>query len=167
MISENQYELFLQNVLEQIDCDWVIIGGSLLALLKATNRSTTDIDICSLDELTNERRLHLMNIAQKSGLPIEAINPAADFFLRQISDWKKSLVLFKVGLKGSLYRPSLELYFKLKLNRCSESDIQDCISFLNWHRDNSLNYNKNNLLAILESYDQVKVGQLRFYILNF
>jgi hypothetical protein len=108
-----------------------------------------------------------MNIAQKSGLPIEAINPAADFFLRQISDWKKSLVLFKVGLKGSLYRPSLELYFKLKLNRCSESDIQDCISFLNWHRDNSLNYNKNNLLAILESYDQVKVGQLRFYILNF
>ena len=167
MISENQYELFLQNVLEQIDCDWVIIGGSLLALLKATNRSTTDIDICSLDELTNERRLHLMNIAQKSGLPIEAINPAADFFLRQISDWKKSLVLFKVGLKGSLYRPSLELYFKLKLKRCSESDIQDCISFLNWHRDNSLNYNKTNLLAILESYDQVKVGQLRFYILNF
>lgn len=112
MISENQYELFLQNMLEQIDCDWVIIGGSLLALLKATNRSTTDIDICSLDELTNERRLHLMNIAQKSGLPIEAINPAADFFLRQISDWKKSLVFFKVGLKGSLYRPSLELYFK-------------------------------------------------------
>ncbi len=157
MISNQNYDLFLKNILEQIDCDWLIIGGSLLVLLRATNRATTDIDICPLSELTNDRRIQLMDVAQKSGLPIEAINPAADFFLRQIAGWKESLVLFKSGKNGNLYRPSISLYFRLKLSRGTETDIADCISFLNWHRDNNLAYEKDNLLVLLSNYDKSKV----------
>lgn len=164
MISPEQYELFLNNILKQIDCDWVIIGGSLLALLKATDRATTDIDICALSELTNERRLQLMKIAQDSGLSIEAINPAADFFLRQIPNWKESLVLFKNGLNGNLYRPSLALYIRLKLNRGSESDLADCVSFLKWHDQNSVEYDRNELLEILERYTPAKVQDLKILI---
>ena len=93
MITRKQYDDFIKNVLEEIESDWVIIGGSLLAIIHASDRSTADIDICPLNEMTNEQRLLLMNIATKSGLPIEAINPSADFFLRQIPNWKAALVL--------------------------------------------------------------------------
>ena len=161
MISQNNYDLFLKNILEQIDCDWLIIGGSLLVLLRASERATTDIDICSLGELTNERRLQLMDIALQSGLPIEAINPAADFFLKQIPGWKESLILFKSGTNGNLYRPSIELYFKLKLNRSSQSDILDCISFLDWHKKNLIPYNREILFKILKNYDEIKVNQIK------
>ncbi len=164
MISKNNYDLFLKNILEQIDCDWVIIGGSLLILLKASDRATTDIDICPLGELTNERRMHLMTVAQDSGLPIEAINPAADFFLRQIPGWKESLILFKTGKNGNLYRPSLALYFKLKLGRASDSDILDCISFLKWYQKNGLLYDKDELLKVLAHFDKTKVELLALEI---
>ncbi len=55
-----------------------------------------------------------MTVAQNSGLAIESINPAADFFLKQIPDWKSSIILFLTGAKGHLYRPSFELYLKNK-----------------------------------------------------
>lgn len=160
MISQQNYDLFVKKILEKIDCDWLIIGGSLLILLKASERATTDIDICPIEELTNERRLQLMDVAQQSGLPIEAINPAADFFLRQIPNWKESLVLYKTGKNGNLYRPSLELYFKLKLNRASDSDISDCISFLKWYEKNNLAFDKAKLFEILSTGDQNKLAQI-------
>jgi len=40
MITRNQYDEFLKNILEEIDSDWVIIGGSLLAIIHASDRST-------------------------------------------------------------------------------------------------------------------------------
>lgn len=160
MITHTQYSEFLKNITEDIEGDWVIIGGSLLAIIQASNRSTVDIDICPLNELTNENRLNLMNLAIKSGLPIEAINPSADFFLRQIPNWKSSLVLFKAGKKGNIFRPSLELYFKLKLNRSSDTDIDDCISFINWHKKNSLEINFENIKNILKNYNSEKIQRI-------
>ena len=156
MITRVQYDEFLKNILEEINSDWVIIGGSLLAIINASDRSTADIDICPLNEMTNEHRLLLMNLAVKSGLPIEAINPSADFFLRQIPNWKASLILFKAGKKGNIFRPSLELYLKLKLNRCSDTDIEDCISFISWHKKSSLEINSENIKHILKNYDSKK-----------
>ena len=157
MITKYQYNEFLKFVTQEITSDWVIIGGSLLALLNAKSRSTTDIDICPLDEMTNENRLLLMNLAIKSGLPVESINPSADFFIRQIPNWKNSLILFKTGIKGNIYRPSLELYFKLKLSRASDSDIQDCVSFLEWHKENFLEINVGTIQNLLKKYDSKKV----------
>ena len=160
MITQKQYTDFLKNILEDIESDWVIIGGSLLAIIRASDRSTADIDICPVNEMTNEHRLLLMNIAVKSGLPIEAINPSADFFLRQIPNWRASLILFKAGNKGNIFRPSLELYLKLKLNRGSDTDIDDCISFIKWHKKNSLEINSETIKNILKNYDSEKTQRI-------
>ena len=106
MINKDQYEKFLNSMTDLLAGDWVIIGGSLLAIINADARVTADIDICPVEELTNEQRLQMMDLALAAGLPIEALNPSADFFLRQIPNWKASLILFKKGLKGTIYRPS-------------------------------------------------------------
>ena len=100
MLTQAQYNLFLQQVLDSIEGDWVLVGGSLLALLQPNFRATADIDLCPIGELTNERRLNLMKIAEASGLDVEAVNPAADFFLRQIPNWQASIVPFIKGKKG-------------------------------------------------------------------
>lgn len=157
MITKKQYDMFLKFVVEHITNDWVIIGGSLLAIINAKSRNTTDIDICPVNEMTNESRLLLMDLALKSGLPIESINASADFFLNQIPNWRNSLVLFKAGTYGNIYRPSLELYLQLKLNRSSDSDLQDCVSFLNWHKENLLEIDSAKIRELLKKYDANKV----------
>lgn len=160
MITQKQYDDFLKNILEDLENDWVIIGGALLAIIQASQRSTADIDICPINEMSNDNRLFLMNIAIKSGLPIEAINPSADYFLRQIPNWKSALVLYKIGKKGKLFRPSLELYLKLKLNRGSDTDIEDCISFIDWHKKNSLEINTHSIREILKDFDLNKINKI-------
>ena len=152
MISETQYQNFIKNVTESLEKDWVIVGGSLLALIKASTRATSDIDICPLNDMSNEDRLALMDLAIKSNLPIEAINPSADFFLRQIPCWKSSLVLLINGKKGKIYRPSLELYIQLKLNRASQIDIEDCISFIKWHKLENIAYDSEKIKEHLNNY---------------
>lgn len=160
MITQKQYDEFVKNILADIEGDWVIIGGSLLAIIHASHRNTADIDICPVHEMTNEHRLQLMSLALKSGLPIEAINPSADFFLRQIPNWKTSLVLYKTGTKGNIFRPSLELYLKLKLNRGSDADIEDCLSFIDWHKKNSLPIDNENIKNILKNYAPEKIQKI-------
>ncbi len=160
MITRNQYEQFLIFITTDLEDDWVVIGGSLLAILNAGSRNTSDIDICPLGELTNEKRLALMKLALKAGLSIESINPSADFFLRQIPNWKSALVFFKSGLKGNIYRPSLELYLKLKLNRGSDSDIIDCVSFIEWHKKNSLPIDEQAIKNLLSNYDLKKTQSI-------
>ncbi len=149
MITSEQYQNFIGRVVDELEGDWLVIGGSLLAMINSEYRVTSDIDICPIDEMTNEKRLHLMDIADQLKLPIEAINPAADFFVRQIPNWKSSIVLMKKGKKGLLYRPDIELYFNLKLSRQSQSDVEDCILFLNWHIKSHLRFNKNTLLSLV------------------
>ena len=77
MILPEQYNQFLKSVANDLEGDWLVIGGSLLAIIQSDSRSTVDIDLCPINEMTNELRLSLMTVAQKSGLAIESINPAA------------------------------------------------------------------------------------------
>ncbi len=149
MISLDQYKLFLQNMITELEGDWVLIGGSLLAVINAESRLTSDIDLCSVDELSNEKRISLMKLAEQAGLSIEAINPAADYFLKQIPNWKNSLVVLQKGPKGNLYRPSLELYIRLKLGRGTHTDIKDCVSFINWHFKNKIDFNYDKIKKML------------------
>lgn len=149
MISLEQYKLFLDSMIAELEGDWVLIGGSLLAVINAESRLTSDIDLCSIDELSNEKRISLMKLAEQAGLSIEAINPAADYFLKQIPNWKNSLVILQNGSKGNLYRPSLELYIALKLARSTDTDIKDCISFLNWHVKNNLSFDREKIKQML------------------
>lgn len=149
MISLDQYKLFLESMITELEGDWVLIGGSLLAVINAESRLTSDIDLCSIDELSNEKRISLMKLAEKAGLSIEAINPAADYFLKKIPNWKNSIVILKNGTKGNLYRPSLELYIALKLGRSTDTDIKDCISFLKWHVENKIDFDREKIKQTL------------------
>jgi len=149
MISLDQYKLFLKSMITELEGDWVLIGGSLLAVINAESRLTSDIDLCSIDELSNEKRVSLMKLAELAGLSIEAINPAADYFLKQIPNWKNSLVILQNGAKGNLYRPSLELYIALKLGRGTATDIKDCVSFLNWHVKNNIDFDREKIKQML------------------
>ncbi len=164
MIHKLQYDKFLELITENLQGDWVIIGGALLAVLNADGRATADIDMCPVGELTNEMRLELMDLAIKAGLPIEAINPSADFFLRQIPNWKSAIVPFKKGLKGTIFRPSLELYLKLKLNRGTDSDIQDCVSFIKWHKKNLLEIDSEKIRHLLKEYQYEKIQIIQDYL---
>ncbi len=165
MITSDQYQNFIGRVVDELEGDWLVIGGSLLAMINSEYRVTSDIDICPIDEMTNEKRLHLMDIADQLELPIEAINPAADFFVRQIPNWKSSIVLMKKGKKGQLYRPDIELYFNLKFSRLSESDVEDCILFLNWHLKSHLKFNQNALMSlVLEKEKSVLKPEVRILL---
>jgi hypothetical protein len=166
MIQNEQYQKFLKNVVDQLQGEWLIIGGSLLALIQASGRYTTDIDLCPLQDLTNDMRLNLMEIATQSGLSIDAINPAADFFVRQIPNWKSQIVMFMQGQKGRLFRPTLQLYFQLKLARLSESDLADCFSYYEWHVQSGIEFSKNVLSELVRSKLQVETDQNQITKLN-
>ncbi|MEI6399611.1 MAG: hypothetical protein WCO71_12655, partial [Pseudomonadota bacterium] len=76
--------------------------------------------------------LTLMEISQSLGLPIEAINQAGAFFLHKIQNWENKLILVHKEQKASIYRPNLELYLRLKIARLSESDLEDCLRYLDY-----------------------------------
>lgn len=72
MIKPHQYSDFIDAVVENMEGDWVLVGGALMAILIPGTCATLDIDLCPLGELTNERRIELMKLAQASGLSYEA-----------------------------------------------------------------------------------------------
>jgi hypothetical protein len=55
-------------------------------------------------------------------------------------------VLFMAGQKGNLYRPSFELYLKLKIERLSQTDIEDCILYYKWNKENQLSAEYTEIL---------------------
>ncbi len=109
----------------EIGGEWILLGGALALFEFSSQRATHDIDI--VPKVPNPmERSKLFDVAEKLHLPIEAINSAADFFLKKFLGWEDHLVLIIQGPKGTIYRPDLTLYFALKLSRGTEADIQDC-----------------------------------------
>src|SRR3989344_3724351 len=125
-------EKFIHLLSDKVEGKWIIMGGCVLPLLEASSRYTQDIDIAGPSSSTQKDTLTLMEIAQTLGLPVEAINQAASFFLYKIPDWEKELVLIHKSPKASIFRPSATLYILLKLNRFSETDFKDCIKMIEY-----------------------------------
>ena len=131
-------EKFIHLLANKVEGKWIIIGGSVLPLLEASFRHTQNIYILSPPQSTQKDTLTLMEIAQSLGLPIEAINQAASFFLYKIPNWEKELVLIHKSSKTYIFRPSATLYILLKLNRLSETDFEDCknmIAYAKTHQE--------------------------------
>jgi hypothetical protein len=127
---------FLELASDRLEGDWVLLGGTLLPALGHNVRVTVDIDVVSL---SSERRpsqsLALMKIAEDLGLPVEAINSAAEYFLSKQTDFEKELVVLHAGKKARILRPNAFLYLRLKIERMTESDLIDCLSLLRFERD--------------------------------
>lgn len=114
---------------EHLAGDWILIGGALAALWFSPTRVTEDIDLVSLDD-ASERRWALMDFAIEQGLPVEAVNSAADFFLRRIAGWERDLELLHAGTHARIFRPTPTLFLLLKSARASEADLADCLALL-------------------------------------
>ncbi len=123
-------EEFVRQAADAVDGDWVILGGTVLPLLGAGDRATFDIDLVPVADASQSDVIMLMEIAEGLGLPVESVNQAGAFFLRKIPDFEEHLVLLHEGSRARILRPDPTLYVSLKVGRLSESDLEDCFSFL-------------------------------------
>lgn len=122
-------EQLLALATEQLEGDWLLIGGAAAAAWFSAARTTEDVDLVSLAG-TSAQRLALMNLADSAGLPIEAVNSAADFFVRKIDGWRDELVPLVRGPRTTIYRPSATLFLLLKIERLTPVDLDDCVALL-------------------------------------
>ena len=120
---------FLERAGAQLTGDWLLIEGAAAAAWFSTARTTEDIDLIGLAG-TSAERLALMDLAVDAGLPIEAVNSAADFFVRRIDGWRAELVPLVRGPSATVYRPSPTLFLLLKLARLTATDLEDCLGLL-------------------------------------
>jgi hypothetical protein len=109
--------------------EWLLIGGAAAAAWFAPVRTTEDIDLIGLGGSQAER-LALMELAESAAIPIEAVNTAAEFYLRRIEGWRDQLVPLHRGATATIYRPSATLFILLKLDRLSAVDLDDCLALV-------------------------------------
>jgi hypothetical protein len=122
-------EALLAAASEQLDGEWLLIGGAAAATWFSVARTTEDVDLVGLAG-TSAERLALMDLASRAGLPVEAVNSAADFFVRKIDGWRDELVPLVRGPRATIYRPSATLFLLLKIERLTAVDLDDCIALL-------------------------------------
>jgi hypothetical protein len=128
MKTENIITLF-NALCEEIEGDWLLVGGALLNVLGISQRVTLDIDLIPMQEATNKEQLHLMDIAVKHNFPPEVINFSAEYFVKKIKNWEKQVILLKKGTKGNIYRPTKKLFKRMKESRGTETDLNDITLF--------------------------------------
>jgi len=127
--DRDRIRALLELAADRLDGEWLLIGGAMAAAWFAPARTTEDIDLVGLAGTADER-LALMELAASAGLPIEAVNSAADFFVRKIPGWRDELVPFVTGARATIFRPTATLFLLLKLARLSTSDLEDCIALI-------------------------------------
>lgn len=145
VLDRERLDALVTQICEQLDGEWLLIGGAIVALWLEPRRTTEDVDIIGLAG-SSAQRLALMTLAESAGLPVEAVNSAADFFVERIENWRSHLVVFRSGTRGTVYRPDGTLFLLLKMRRLDEHDLADCTA----------------LVASGESFDHARVeGALR------
>jgi len=117
---------FLDLAVKKLKGEWLLVGGTLLPAVGISHRSTVDIDFVGLTKAETSQNLELMELAESMGLPVEAVNQAASFFVHKLGYNSRELLPLRQSKNCRIYRPSCELYWKLKLARLTESDYQDC-----------------------------------------
>lgn len=136
---------------ERLPGDWLLVGGALAALwLDEPSRTTEDVDLVGLSGVPEER-LALMQFAEEMGLPIEAVNSAADFFVRRIPGWQEEIEVFRTGPKSRIYRPTPTLFLLLKLDRLSEQDLADCLATIEKAQGTRLHLDAERALSALDA----------------
>lgn len=128
VLDRERLDALVTRICEELDGEWLLIGGAIVALWLEARRTTEDVDIIGLG--TSRQRLALMALAEAEGLPVEAVNSAADFFVERVDGWRRHLVVFRVGKRGKVYRPDATLFLLLKIHRLDEKDLSDCAALL-------------------------------------
>ena len=150
-IDSKLMKKFIDLAVNQLEGEWIIIGGTVLPLMGIDLRVTVDIDLINLAaKNSNSHALQLMEIAESLGLPVETINQAGAYFLSKIEDVRDHLVLFQSAKKCKIYRPDVFLFLQLKIARLSQSDLDDCIAFMENNQE-ELIQNKKAIAALMKN----------------
>ena len=157
---------FLRRACEELEGEWILIGGTLLPALGIDVRPTIDIDLVGLTDREAAQTLKLMEIAESLGLGIEVINQAASYYFRRVGFKKSDLKILATGRKVAIYRPSVELYWRLKVPRLTESDALDCQHYLQFCRGqgdkiDGMLLNKPILAELKKTNSAAKVERLK------
>lgn len=126
--DRTRVEQFLQLAGDRLVGEWLLIGGAAAAAWFSPRRTTEDLDLIGMNGAGD--RFSLMELALSVSLPVEAVNSAADFFVRRIAGWRDRLVPLHRGATATIYRPDATLFLLLKIGRLSEIDLGDCIALL-------------------------------------
>lgn len=148
-LDRQQIEQVVTTLADREEGDWLLIGGALVALWLLPRRTTQDVDLVSLGDDPGAR-LRLMDVAQDLGLSVEAVNSAADFFVRRVPGWQEEIELLHQGAKGRIYRPTPTLFLLLKMGRLSEQDLDDCRAAVAQARQERLPLDRPRLLVELD-----------------
>ncbi|GMV42392.1 MAG: hypothetical protein AMXMBFR64_41080 [Myxococcales bacterium] len=127
-----QLEAFIRTAADRLHGRWLLVGGAAAALWLTPRRTTEDVDLVGLDDPS--QRMQLLELADAAGLPVEAVNSAADFFVRAVPGWDRDLVVLATGPRATIFRPSATLFLLLKVRRLSEVDLADCLAALDHSR---------------------------------
>lgn len=149
-MDRGRLQAFVSTLIERLEGDWLLLGGALAALWLEARRTTEDIDLVGLSG-TPEERLQVMALAEEVGLPIEAMNSAADFFVRRIPGWQEEIEIFRTGPRARLFRPTPTLFLLLKIGRLSEQDLADCRSLIRKAHAELLQINRARVMAALDA----------------
>ncbi len=137
-------------VADRLRGDWLLIGGGLVALWLDHRRVTEDVDLVSI-EGTGSDRLDLLGLAHDLGLPVEAVNSAADFFVHRIPHWRSQIEPFRQGTGARIFRPSPTLFLLLKIRRLSARDLDDCLSLIALVTAEGLALDAAHVVAMLDA----------------
>jgi hypothetical protein len=149
-MDRERLDAVVSALIERLEGDWLLLGGALAALWLEARRTTEDVDLVGLGG-TPEERLQVMELAEEVGLPIEALNSAADFFVRRISGWREEIELFRTGPRARLFRPTPTLFLLLKIGRLSEQDLADCRSLIQKAQREGLQIDHTRVMAALDA----------------
>jgi len=137
VLSSKQIRSIVERAANRLSGDWVLLGGALAALWFSAARVTEDIDLIPMGA-DRDGRHELMEFALEEGLPLEAVNSAADFFLRRIAGWAGELELLHTGSRARIFRPTPTLFLLLKSGRMSEADLEDCVQLIDFAQRHAL-----------------------------
>ncbi|MBL9024146.1 MAG: hypothetical protein JNL21_18280 [Myxococcales bacterium] len=159
LLDRSQIEAIVKAVAERLEGSWLLVGGSLVALELEPGRTTEDVDLVGM-EGTQAERFALMDLAFDLGLPIEAVNSAADFFVRRIDGWETELSVLRAGPRATVYRPNTTLFILLKVGRLSERDLEDCELALRRAEQEGSHVDRPRIVAALDALAQTEDAAL-------
>jgi hypothetical protein len=146
---------------ERLEGDWLLIGGALVALWLESERTTEDLDVVWIRGAEEDPRLALFGLAERLGLPVEALNTAADFFVQRVPGWRQEIEVLHRGSAGTIYRPTATLFLLLKVGRLSEQDLSDCLDLLRKVEAEGAALDTARVLAALDGLADTDDEQLR------
>jgi hypothetical protein len=140
--------------------DWLLVGGALASIWFSPGRVTEVVDLIGLGG-TNAERLALMELASSVGLPVEAVNSAADYFVQKTPGWQAELEVLRATERMRILRPTPTLFVVLKIGRLTEQDLDDCLLLLDFAEREGLLVDRERIATTLSALPSTDDAPLR------